>query len=86
MLDYRLSAMTALDLYHQLRATEELENVPVILITADPLDVEIRGTLKKLNIALLEKPFELSELIYFIEQSLKPGDITVIASQEAPQE
>jgi hypothetical protein len=48
--------------------------------------VEIRGTLKKLNIALLEKPFELSELIYFIEQSLKPGDITVIVSQEAPQE
>ena len=86
MLDYRLSAMTALDLYHRLRATKELENVPVILITADPLDVEIRGTLKKLNIALLEKPFDLSELIYFIEQSLQPGDITVIASQEATQE
>jgi CheY-like chemotaxis protein len=72
MLDYRLSAMTALDLYHLLRATKELENVPVILITADPLDMEIRGTLKKMNIALLEKPFDL-ELIYFIEQSVQPG-------------
>ena len=86
LLDYRLPAMTALDLYYRLRTITELENVPTIIITADPLDMETRRTLKKLNIAVLEKPFDLNELMYFIEQAVQPEALAVIDSQEATQE
>jgi DNA-binding response OmpR family regulator len=86
MLDYRLPAMTALDLYYRLRTTKELENVPAIIITADPLDMETRRTLKELNIAVLEKPFDLNELIYFIEQAVRLEALAVIDSHDATQE
>lgn len=86
MLDYRLPSMTALDLYYRLRTIPELENVPTIIITADPLNIETRRTFKELNIAVLEKPFDLNELISFIEQAMRPEALTVIDSQEATQE
>jgi CheY-like chemotaxis protein len=86
MLDYRLPSMTALDLYYRLRTIPELENVPAIIITADPLNIETRRTFKELNIAVLEKPFDLNELISFIEQAVRPKALTVIDSQEATQE
>jgi DNA-binding response OmpR family regulator len=86
MLDYRLPTMTALDLYYRLRTTKELENVPAIIITADPLDIETRRTLKELNIAVLEKPFDLNELIYFIEQAVRREALAVIDSHDATQE
>src|SRR5260370_36644202 len=81
MLDYQLPAMTGLDLYYRLHTTKELENVPTIIITADPLNIETRRTFNELNIAVLEKPFDLNELISFIEQAMRPEALTVIDSQ-----
>ena len=86
MLDYRLPTMTALDLYYRLHTITGLENVPTIIITADPLNIETRRTFKELNIAVLEKPFDLNELISFIEQAVRPEALIVIDSQEATQE
>jgi CheY-like chemotaxis protein len=74
--------MTALELYDRLCVTAELENVPTIIITADHLDEETQRALAERNIRLLEKPFDLSELISCIEQAVQPGDLLVIDTQD----
>ena len=75
MLDYRLTSMTALELYDRLCVKTELGNVPTIIITAEHLNEETQRALAERNIRLLEKPFELSELLSSIQQALQPDDL-----------
>ena len=75
MLDYRLASMTALELYDRLCVKTELGNVPTIIITAEHLNEETQRALGERNIRLLEKPFELSELLSCIQQALQPDDL-----------
>lgn len=82
ILDYRLASMTALELYDRLCVTAELKNVPTIIITAGHLDEETQYVLAERNIRLLEKPFDLSELISCIGQAVQPGDLLIIDTQE----
>ena len=82
ILDYRLASMTALELYDRLCVTAELENIPTIIITADHLDEETQRVLAERNIRLLEKPFDLSELISYIEQAVQLGALLVIDTQD----
>jgi two-component system, OmpR family, alkaline phosphatase synthesis response regulator PhoP len=81
LLDYRLPSMTALDLYEQLHAIAELGNVPALVITADPLDEGTKRMLKERSVALLEKPFDIDDLIHSIEQTISPPDLLAINSQ-----
>ncbi len=81
MLDYRLPSMTALDLYEQLYAIAELGNVPALVITADPLDEDTKRMLKERSLALLEKPFDIDDLIHNIEQAVWSPDLLAINSQ-----
>lgn len=82
MLDYRLASMTALELYDRLCVTAELGNIPTIIITADHLDEETKRVLAERNIRLLEKPFDLSELISYIEQAVQLRDLLVVDTQD----
>jgi CheY-like chemotaxis protein len=81
LLDYRLPSMTALDLYEQLHTIAELGNVPALVITADPLDEGTKRMLKERSVALLEKPFNIDDLIHSIEQAISPPDLLAINSQ-----
>ena len=64
LLDYRLPGMSGLELYDQLHATRELEDVPALLISASfPFEEA-----SKRNILLIQKPFELDHLIRNIER------------------
>jgi|SRR5215469_6834980 len=78
LLDYRLAGMTALELYDRLCVAPELKTIPTIIITAEHLNEKTRGALTERNIRLLEKPFELSELISCIGQAVQPGDLFAV--------
>src|SRR5260370_28693495 len=82
ILDYRLTSMTALQLYDRLCVTAELKDIPTLIITADHLDEQTRRALAERNIRLLEKPFDLRELISCIRQTLQPGVLLVIDTQD----
>lgn len=67
LLDYRLPPMNAISLYDRLHAIKELEHVPAIIITADrpgPASEE----LKKRNLTLIYKPFNVSDLLMVVDQ------------------
>jgi CheY-like chemotaxis protein len=81
LLDYRLPSMTALDLYQQLHTTEELGSVPALIVTADPLDEDTKSILKERNVALLEKPFDIDDLIRYIRQAASPSELLAINTQ-----
>lgn len=64
--DYRLPYMDGIELYDRLHATKELENVPVLLISAYPPIREIQ----KRELTSMSKPFELDDLLDTVERLL----------------
>lgn len=66
ILDYQLPKMNGIELYDRLHATEGLENVPAILISARLPRVEIA----KRKIIGMNKPLELDDLLHAIEKLL----------------
>jgi CheY-like chemotaxis protein len=71
--DYRLTSMTALELYDRLCGTVELKTIPTLIITAGHLDEATQRALAERNMRFLEKPFDLNELISSIRQAVQPG-------------
>jgi CheY-like chemotaxis protein len=70
LLDYQLSGMTALDLYEQLHAIEELAKVPAIIITAITLADKQKEHLQQLGLRLIQKPYNIDDLLAAIEQTV----------------
>ena len=64
LLDYRLPGMSGLELYDQLHATKELEDVPALIISASCPWQEV----EKRKIPCMRKPIELDELLQSIEK------------------
>ena len=64
LLDYRLPGMSGLELYDQLHATKELEDVPALIISASCPWQEV----EKRKIPCMRKPIELDELLQTIEK------------------
>lgn len=69
LLDYQLSGMTALDLYERLRTVEDLEKVPAIIVTAITLAEEQKERLQQLGLILIQKPYNIDDLLTAIEQA-----------------
>jgi CheY-like chemotaxis protein len=67
LFDYRLSSMTALDLYDQLHSIEELQGVPTIIITASIVNEE---EFTRRKIPLIQKPFDVDDLLRTIDQTI----------------
>ena len=66
VLDYQLPGMNGIELYDQLHATDGLEDIPALFISAN-LPVE---ALEKRGVYSLNKPVELDELLQTIEELL----------------
>lgn len=64
VLDYLLPRMNGIDLYDRLHATQELQDIPAVMISANIPTSEAR----KRKITCLKKPFELDELLQTIEK------------------
>ena len=66
LIDYGLPRMNGLELYDQLHATKELEDVPALIISASCPWQEV----EKRKIPCMRKPIELDELLQTIEKLL----------------
>ena len=68
IIDYYLPGMNGLELYDTLHSTEELKNVPALILTASLEKYE--QELQERNVLGLKKPFELDELLLMIKKAL----------------
>jgi len=69
LLDYHLPLKNALELYDYLHATEGLEQVSAIIISAS-LKKEIIEEIEKRNICFLYKPFDVDYFLHLLERVL----------------
>ena len=67
LLDYSLPRMNGLELYDKLHSIKELEQVPVLLISANPPPLR---EIERRKIPYLKKPVELDELLSTIRDLL----------------
>lgn len=74
IVDLRLSAeMSGTEVIQQLRENSRLEALPIILMTASTFtDTE---ELQRLNVKLIEKPFDVDEIIKVIKDLTKPHSL-----------
>lgn len=66
VLDYELPSMNGIELYDHLQATEGLETVPALFMSANLPT----GELKRRRVYYIKKPFELDELLQKIDELL----------------
>ncbi|TMD41231.1 MAG: response regulator [Chloroflexi bacterium] len=66
LVDNNLPDMKGIELYDRIQVEKELENVPVLLMSANVPVQEV----KKRNLFCLNKPFELNDLLQTIENLL----------------
>ena len=66
LVDNNLPDMKGIELYDRIQVEKELENVPVLLMSANVPVQEV----KKRNLYCLNKPFELNDLLQTIENLL----------------
>ncbi len=66
VLDYRLPGMNGIELYDRLHATDGLENVPALFVSAGIPSRE----LEKRHLRSIDKPFELDQLLQTVRQLL----------------
>jgi CheY-like chemotaxis protein len=69
ILDFRLPKMNGIQLYDQLHATPELENIPAIIISA-MADEQITRQLEGRKLIHIEKPFDLDAFLDTVTQAL----------------
>jgi CheY-like chemotaxis protein len=67
VLDYQLPSMNGIELYDQLHATEGLESVPALFMSANAPMSE----LKKRQVHYIRKPFELDDILQTVEKLLE---------------
>jgi CheY-like chemotaxis protein len=70
LLDYHLPRMNGIELYDRLHATEGLENIPAILMTAGVLEHNFH----RRKVVGISKPFALNKLLDLIEELLACDD------------
>jgi CheY-like chemotaxis protein len=66
ILDYMLPGINGLELFDKLQSIDEIKHVPVLLMSANAPEQEI----KKRSLAFIKKPFEVPELLEKMEELL----------------
>ena len=70
LLDYHLPGMNGIELYDRLHATEGLEHIPAILLTAGVLEHDFH----RRKLVGMSKPVDLNKLLDLIEELLADDD------------
>lgn len=74
--DYHLFGLTGFELYDSLHAMKDFDHVPAIITTAATLNLELDRAIAGRKITLLLNPFDMDELLVYIEQLLiGPGQL-----------
>ena len=66
ILDYNLPLMTGVELYDRIHASKEFKHLPALIVSAYPR--LCKEAAKVRNLACLEKPFALDDLLDMIEK------------------
>ena len=66
LLDYGLPGMNGLELYDTIHTVKALKHLPVLIVSAET--ARIQKEIKARQLAQLQKPFELANLLQAIEQ------------------
>jgi len=69
ILDYHLPGLNGIQLYNKLHAIAEFDVTPAIFLSAS----QIESMTEPLNVAFIEKPFELDALVHTIHKLLPPS-------------
>lgn len=80
LLDYDLPEMTALELYDRLHQVEGLEHIPALIVTAC-LPEMVKEYLRRRDIHVCFKPFDIDELLATIEQIIREQQATGVREQ-----
>lgn len=67
IIDYLLPGMNGLQLLNHIKSFKNFEQIPVVMITAATINDDIQTTLRNRNVSLLTKPFDLTELLDYLE-------------------
>lgn len=70
LLDYHLPGMNGIELYDRLHATEGLEHIPALLLTAGVLEHDFH----RRKLVGMSKPVDLNKLLNLIEELLADDD------------
>ena len=70
IIDFLLPGMTGLQLFDHLHSLDAFEQVPAIMLTAVTVTEDIQAALHDRSMALLSKPFELANLLDYVEYVL----------------
>ena len=70
LLDYHLPGMNGIELYDRLHATEGLEHIPALLLTAGVLEHDFH----RRKLVGMSKPVDLNKLLDLIEELLADDD------------
>ena len=70
IIDFLLPGMTGLQLFDHLHSLDAFERVPAIMLTAATVTEDIQAALHDRSMALLSKPFELANLLDYIDYVL----------------
>ena len=70
LMDVVMPGKDGLDLLHELQADVDLQDLPVIMLTALASDVE-KGAVAKDGVLFLSKPVEIKRLVHCIQEHLK---------------
>ena len=69
--DYQMPGLTGIELIEKMRSTDELKNIPVIMLTARGFAIDEKQQ-NALNVAeCLSKPFSPKELLVHVENVLQ---------------
>lgn len=70
LLDMRMPRLGGLETCRTLKSTPEVQDIPVVILSAHGLDDEVQAGLDAGAIAYLVKPFDTTQLVADVEQLL----------------
>ncbi len=73
LMDHQMPEMTGLEFCEKIRRHDAFRDIPVILLTAKRLELDLSTTLNELGIVACHgKPFSPSQIVQAVEQELVP--------------
>ena len=79
ILDFQMPFVNGVGFLYRLRAQEALSRTPVLVITGQSLNDEVRSELRELNANLLLKPIDIVDLVAGTRSLLEGGGTALFA-------
>jgi CheY-like chemotaxis protein len=78
LLDYLLPTMNGIELYDQLHARKELQDIPAIILSTLVDEPDVREAIEKRHLRCMEKPLQFPEFLQLVEELLLPEFLQLV--------